>query len=383
LALESLFEIIRFPVFLEALVENQDYRKILHRPLELIVEAEKGALQVKDWIQFWENPRGHEGPSLSAHSWRKLSQFGTDEAQVVLRWLLDRLVREYGPGQKKRGLKAALDLLSIVLHELARETPAEIFNSLLEQYLPLAQEPLVACDLYQWLFSAGFDPDNPSLDSYLLAVQGLAKATAAGDSERIGWNAYNLVTYHSFFDAEEAHRVLEKYLEHFQDDRFHDALGNIALKYLDDNKVEIGRAYLESVWFYTLRLSTQEELSGLRSIGFNLVYDALNLSWEHYEARAFSRAIGVLNPLTALLVRERQGFLEAAKELGSKPVDWAYQYYVHLAECYLWLYACYDELGEDERAQDLLGEFQRLKLSCPFDLESIAKEFFQERENSD
>jgi hypothetical protein len=83
------------------------------------------------------------------------------------------------------------------------------------------------------------------------------------------------------------------------------------------------------------------------------------------------------------LVRERHGFLEAAKELGSKPVDWAYQYYVHLAECYLWLYACYDELGEDERAQDLLGEFQRLKLSCPFDLESIAKEFFQERENSD
>ena len=53
MALESLFEIIRFPVFLEALVENQDYRKILHRPLELIVEAEKGPLQVKDWIQFW------------------------------------------------------------------------------------------------------------------------------------------------------------------------------------------------------------------------------------------------------------------------------------------------------------------------------------------
>lgn len=383
MALESLFGITRFPVFLEALVENQDYRKVLHRPLELILEAERGPLVVKDWVNFWENPRTQEGPSLSPHSWRRLSQFDTDEAQVVLRWLLDRVIREFGPGTKKRGLKPALDLLSIVLHELARETDPEVFVDLMEQYLPIAQEPLVACDLYQWLFSTTFDPDNPGLDSYLLAVQGLEKATLAGDSERIGWNAYNLVTYHSFFDAAEAHRVLEKYLEHFQDDRFHDALGNIALKYLDDDKIELGKAYLESVWFYTLRLSTQEDLAGLRSIGFNLVYDALNLAWEHYEASEFARAIAVLNPLTAILVSERQGFLEAARDLGTKPVDWAYQYFVHLAECYLWLYACHEELGREERAQDLLAEFQRLKQNCPFDLETIAKEFFQERENSD
>ncbi len=383
MALQSLFEITRFPVFLEALVENQAYRKVLQRPLEIIVEAEKGPLAVKDWVGFWENPKAHEGASLSAHSWRRLSQFDADEAQVILRWLLDRLVREYGPGQKRRGVKQALDLLSIVLHELARETPTEIFTDLMEQYLPLAQDPLMSSDLYQWLFSTTFNPDDPGVESYLLAVQGLEKATLAGDSERIGWNAYNLVTYHSFFDATEAHRLLEKYLEHFQDDRFHDALGNIALKYLDDDKVELGKAYLEAVWFYTLRLSTQEDLSGLRSIGFNLVYDALNLSWEHYEDGDYARAVTVLKPLTAILLRERTGFLEAAKELGTKPVDWAYQYYVHLAECYLWLHACSEEMGEDERAQEYLAEFQRLKASCTFDLETIGREFFQERNSEE
>ena len=241
MALESLFEITRFPTFLEALVENQDYRKVLHRPLDVIVEAEQGPLVVKDWVQFWENPRHTEGASLPAHTWRLLSQFGSDESQVVLRWLLDRVVREYGGiGPKKKGMKLALDLLSITLHELARDTAPDTFVSLMEQYLPLAQDPLMASDLYQWLFSCSFDPDAPSLDSFLLAVQGLDKAVAAGDSERIGWNAYNLVTYHSFFDAEQALGILEKHLEHIQDDRFHDALGNIALKLLDDEDIDRG-----------------------------------------------------------------------------------------------------------------------------------------------
>ena len=148
MALDSLFEITRFPAFLEALVENQDFRKVLHRPLDLIIEAEQGPLVVKDWMRFWESPRQTEGASLSSHSWRQLSQFGNDESQVVLRWLLDRLVREYGgTGPKKKGLRQALELLSIVLHELARNTVPDTFHALLEQYLPLAQEPLLASDL--------------------------------------------------------------------------------------------------------------------------------------------------------------------------------------------------------------------------------------------
>ncbi len=380
MALESLFEITRFPAFLEALVENQEYRKVLHRPLDLIIEAEQGPLVVKEWIQFWENPAKAEGQSLSPPTWRQLSQFGADESQVVLRWLLDRLVREYGgAGPKKKGLKPALDLMSIVLHELARETDADRFITLMEQYLPLALDPLVASDLYQWLFSCSFNPDAPTLDSFLLAVQGLEKAVGAGDSERIGWNAYNLVTYHSFFDAEQALTVLEQHLAHVQDDRYHDALGNIALKLLDDDDIDTGVAYLQSVWAYTLKTAARGPVSDLRSIGFNLVYYALNLAWEHYEDAEYQRAIRVLNQLSALLTKERQGFLEAAKDLGNRPVDWAYQYYVHLAECHLWLYACHEELGQEERAHDLLAEFQQLKLSCPYDLETIAKDFFQER----
>jgi hypothetical protein len=384
LALESLFEIVRFPVFLEALVENQEYRKVLHRPLELIIEAEQGPLVVKDWVQFWESPRQAEGPSMAPQAWRQLRQFGTDETQVVLRWLLDRVVREFGAAApKKKGLKAALDLLSIVLHELARDTAPDAFLSLMEQYQPLAQEPLMASDLYQWLFSCSFNPDAPSLDSLLLAVQGLEKAQAAGDSERIGWNAYNLVTYHSFFDAEQSLTLLEQYLEHIQDDRFHDALGNIALKFLDEDDIDRGVAYLQTIWQYTLRTSVRGSISELRSIGFNLVYYGLNLAWEHYEDAEYNRAIRVLNQLTALLVKERQGFLDAAKDLGTRPVDWSYQYYVHLAECHLWLYACHEELGQEERAHDLLADFQQLKLSCPYDLETIAKDFFQERGKGD
>ena len=378
--LESLFEITRFPMFLEALVENQEYRKVLHRPLDLIIEAERGPLAVKEWIQFWENPNQAEGPSLPAHSWRLLAQFGTDESQGVLRWLLDRVVREYGaPGSRKKGSKAALDLLSIVLHELARDTHPDTFVGMVEQYLSLAQDPLVASDLYQWLFSCSFNPDAPTLDSYLLAVHGLDKALAAGDSERIGWNAYNLVTYHSFFDAEEALTVLEKHLAHIQDDRYHDSLGNIALKLLDEDDIDRGVAFLQTVWQFTLRTAARDTLADLRSIGFNLVYYGLNLAWEHYEDAEFPRAIRVLNQLTAILVKERQGFLEAAKDLGTRPVDWGYQYYVHLAECHLWLYACHEELGQEERAHDLLAEFQQLKLTCPYDLETIAKDFFQER----
>ena len=384
MALESLFEITRFPSFLEALVENQEYRKVLHRPLDLIIEAEQGPLVVKEWIQFWENPRKAEGMSLSAPTWRHLSQFGTDESQVVLRWLLDRLIREYGGSvPKKKGLKPALDLMSIVLHELARETETETFVGVLEQYLPLALEPLVASDLYQWLFSCSFNPDAPTIDSFLLAVQGLDKAAGANDSERIGWNAYNLVTYHSFFDAEQALAVLEQHLPHLEDDRYHDALGNIALKLLDDDEIDRGVAYLQAVWMFTLRTAARGSVSDLRSIGFNLVYYALNLAWELYEDTEYARAIRVLNQLTALLTKERQGFLEAAKDLGTRPVDWAYQYYVHLAECHLWLYACHEELGQEERAHDLLAEFQQLKLSCPYDLETIAKDFFQERGKGD
>lgn len=379
MALDSLFEITRFPAFLEALVENQEYRKVLHRPLDLIIEADQGPLVVKEWVQFWENPRGAEGSSLAPSTWRQLAQFGSDESQVVLRWLLDRIVREFGGGPKKKGLKAALDLFSLVLHELARDTPPETLLAIMEQYLPMAQEPLLASDLYQWLFSCSFNPDEPSLDSYLLAVQGLEKAQSANDSERIGWNAYNLATYQSFFDAEEALNVLGKHLAHLQDDRYYDALGNIALKLLDDDEIDRGVAYLESVWLFTLKTAAQETVSELRSIGFNLVYYALNLAWEFYEDAEYPRAIRVLNQLTALLVKERQGFLEAAKDLGIRPVDWAYQYYVHLAECHLWLYACHEELGQEERAHDLLAEFQQLKLSCPYDLETIAKDFFQER----
>jgi hypothetical protein len=383
LALDSLFEITRFPSFLEALVENKEYRKVLHRPLDLIIEAEQAPLVVKDWVTFWENPRGTES-SLPPQVWRQLSQFGADEAQVVLRWLLDRVVREYGgSGPKRKGVKQALDLLSIVLHELARDTAPDTFIALIEQYLPLALDPLMASDLYQWLFSCSFNPDAPGMDSLLLAVHGLEKAQSTGDSERIGWNAYNLVTYHSFFDAEEALNILETHLEHIQDDRYHDALGNIALKLLDDDEIDRGVAYLQSAWQYTLRVASRGAVSDLRSIGFNLVYYALNLAWEYYEDAEYPRAIRVLNRLTALLVKERQGFLEAAKDLGTRPVDWAYQYYVHLAECHLWLYACHEELGQEERAKDLLAEFQQLKLSCPYDLETIAKEFFQEREKDD
>jgi hypothetical protein len=249
----------------------------------------------------------------------------------------------------------------------------------MEHYLPLAQEPLMASDLYQWLFSCSFNPDAPSLDSFLLAVQGLEKAEAAGDSERIGWNAYNLITYHSFFDAGEAMALLEKYMVHLQDDRYHDALGNIALKLLDDDEIDLGVAYLQTVWLYTLKTSAQSSVADLRSIGFNLVYYSLNLAWEHHEDTEYPKAIRVLNQLTTLLIKERQGFLEAAKDLGTRPVDWAYQYYVQLAECHLWLYACHEELGQEERAHDLLAEFQQLKLSCPYDLETIAKDFFQER----
>lgn len=384
MALDSLFEITRFSTFLEALVENQEYRKVLHRPLDLIIQADQAPLVVKDWIQFWESPQTAEGPSMPPQAWRQLRQFGSDESQVVLRWLLDRLVREYGPpAPRKKGLKAALDLISIVLHELARETEPDTFIALMEQYLPLAQEPLLASDLYQWLFSCSFNPDAPSLDSLLLAVQGLEKAQAAGDSERIGWNAYNLVTYHSFFEADQALEILEKHLEHIQDDRYHDALGNIALKLLDEDDIDRGVAYLQAVWVYTLRTSARAGLADLRSIGFNLVYYGLNLAWEHYEDAEYHRAIRVLNQLTALLVKERQGFLEAAKDLGARPVDWAYQYYVHLAECHLWLYACHEELGQEERAHDLLADFQQLKLSCPYDLETIAKDFFQERGKGD
>ena len=380
MALDTLFEITRFPAFLEALVENQEYRKVLHRPLNLVIEADQGPLVVKEWIQFWENPRQADGGSLAPSTWRQLSQFGSDESQVVLRWLLDRLAREYGgTGPKKRGLKSALDLFSIVLHELARDTLPDTFIALMEHYLPLAQEPLMASDLYQWLFSCSFNPDAPSLDSFLLAVQGLEKAEAAGDSERIGWNAYNLITYHSFFDAGEAMALLEKYMVHLQDDRYHDALGNIALKLLDDDEIDLGVAYLQTVWLYTLKTSAQSSVADLRSIGFNLVYYSLNLAWEHYEDTEYPKAIRVLNQLTTLLIKERQGFLEAAKDLGTRPVDWAYQYYVHLAECHLWLYACHEELGQEERAHDLLAEFQQLKLSCPYDLETIAKDFFQER----
>jgi hypothetical protein len=273
--------------------------------------------------------------------------------------------------------------MSIVLHELARDTEAGTFIASMEQSLPLALDPLVASDLYQWLFSCSFNPDDPSLDSFLLAVQGLEKAQAAGDSERMGWNAYNLVTYHSFFDAEQAMTVLEQHLAHIQDDRYHDALGNIALKLLDDEELDRGVAYLQTVWLYTLKTSARESIAELRSIGFNLVYYALNLAWEHYEDTEYARAIRVLNQLTALLTKERQGFLEAAKDLGNRPVDWAYQYYVHVAECHLWLYACHEELGQEERAHDLLAEFQQLKLSCPYDLETIAKDFFQERGKGD
>jgi len=384
LALDSLFEHTRFPSFLEALVENPDYRKQLHRPLELIVEAGREPLAVKDWIQFWESPSRAEGTSLTPQTWRQLAQFGSDESQVILRWLLDRVVREFGgAGAKKRGLKGALDLLTVVLHELARETAPDTFVGILEQYLPLALEPLMASDLYQWLFSCSFNPDSPALDSYLQAVQGLDKALAAGDSERIGWNAYNLSTYHSFFDAEEALATLEKHLAHVQDERYHDALGNIALKLLDDDDIDRGIAYLQSVWQFTLRTAARGHLADLRSIGFNLVYYGLNLAWEYYEDGEFPRAIRVLGQLTAILIQERQGFLEAAKDLGTRPVDWAYQYYVHLAECHLWLYACHEELGQEERAHDLLAEFQQLKLSCPYDLETIAKDFFQERGKGD
>ena len=348
------------------------------------MEADQSPLVVKDWIQFWENPRPFEGTSLTPQTWRALSQFGVDESQVVLRWLLDRLVREYGsPNPKKRGLRPALDLISITLHELARDTGPDTFVALLEQYLPLAQDPLVASDLYQWLFSCTFNPDDPSLDSFLLAVQGLEKAELAADSERIGWNAYNLVTYNSYFEASQALELLEKYLKHFSEDRYHDALGNIALKLLDEDDLDRGVAYLEAVWFYTVKTAARSSVSELQSIGFNLVYYALNLAWEYYEDAEYPRAIRVLSQLTELLVKDRQGFLETAKDLGTRPVDWAYQYYVHLAECQLWLYACHEELGQEERAHDLLAEFQQLKLSCPYDLETIAKDFFQERGKGD
>jgi len=384
LALEQLFEIARFSTFLEALVESTEYRKTLHRALDFVVQADQEPLLVKDWLHYLDPPPSKSPGRVPSILWPQLAQFGADELQVVLRWLIDRLIREYGPlTVKKRGLRPALDLISVALHELARETAPESFIELVEQYLPLAQEPLLSADLYQWLFSCSFNPDAPTLDSLLQAVQGLEKATLAGDADRIGWNAYNLVTYHSFFDAEEALTLLDRYLIHVHDERYFDALGNIALKLLDDDEIDRGVAYLEVVWHNTLRVSARGSLAQWRSIGFNLVYYALNLAWEWYEDAEYNRALRVLQALTQILKREQQDFLDAAKDLGTRPIDWAYQYYVHFAECHLWSYASHEELGQEERAQDLLAEFQQLKLSCPYDLEPIAKEFFQEREQGE
>jgi hypothetical protein len=384
LALNNLFEITRFSSFLEALVENSEYRLSLERAVAFLVHADQVPLVVRDWIAFWDNPRKPEGDSISQVAWSLLADFNTEEMQVILRWLLDRTVREFGSGERRKGRKDSLELLLILLHELSRDTPPEILTQLVEQYLPLTKDHAMASDLYQWLFSFSFDPDGPGMAAYLLAVQGLEKAKLSGDLERIGYSAYNLATYYSFYDASQSLAVLEEYLDSFQEDRYYDALGNIALKLLEERPSEKALAYLESVWFFTRRSAALEGgLAELRAIGFNLAYYAMNLAWASYDARNFDHALKILTKLKDILLKEHEGFLEAARDLGTHPVDWVYQYYAHLAETFLWIQACYEEGGHQAEAEQAQKEFEVWRALVPVDLEVVVQDFFRDRGHPD
>ncbi len=380
MALNHLFEITRFSSFLEALVENPEYRATLRRPVALLVEADQRSLNLKEWITFWDEPTKLV-TEAEYELWRLLLDFTPDEMQVILRWLLDRTIREYGSGENPQGSQDALELLLIVLHELARDTPPLVLTSLVEQYLPLTKEPAMACDLYQWLFSFSFDPENPGMPSYLLAVQGLEKARQSGDRERIGYSAYNLVTYHSFHDAQEALTVLEDNLEYLADDRYYDALGNISLKILEERPTDRAIAYLETVWYFTCRTASEGSLAELRSIGFNLAYYGLNLAWVAYDNQDFARALKILDKLREILLAEREEFAQAAQDLGKHPVDWGFQYYAHLAETFLWSQASLEESGRGSEAQKLSEEFAAWRLTCPYDIESVVQEFFRDRDD--
>ena len=217
----------------------------------------------------------------------------------------------------------------------------------------------------------------------MLAVQGLEKARQSQDRERIGYSAYNLVTYHSFHDAHEALSVLEDNLEYLADDRYYDALGNIALKLLEERPSDRAITFLETVWYFTCRTAAEGGLAELRSIGFNLAYYGLNLAWVAYDVQDFARALKILDKLRRILLAEREEFGQAAQDLGKHPVDWGFQYYAHLAETFLWSQACLEESGQVPEAQKLSQEFSDWRLTCPYDIESVVQDFFRDRDDSD
>lgn len=376
--LERLFALARFSSFLESIVENSEIHAFLERPIRMIVALDSQDFHPWEWLDYADGSSAASFPLISREHVEWLDDFSSEEWFVILRWLLDKIVREFGDAARKKGKKSAYELSTWIIHKLEGYLADPLMGELLESYLSLAGDHKLAADLCHALFGYSFSQDEPRVEALYYAHLGLERARKSGDKDRIAWGWYNLVHYHSFFDVDTAESLLDESIDFLQDERYFDLLGNIALSRKEMGFHDRAETYLDSVVEYLRKSDESGELMNLDSMAFNLIFFAENLAWHYFDQNRFREAAELLKYLGRLMIERQKDFLQLAEDLGGGAVDWHHQYYSYRTEAYLWSYACYDRLGWMEEKDTLAADFLVFIARCPYEMNQAIEEFFSE-----
>lgn len=378
----AVFSQTSFSLFMESIMENTQIQVALQRPLNLILQLDGQDFHPWDWLDYFDGSSAVAFPSLSKQTLEDLDTFSPPEWFLINRWLLDKIVREYGREGTKKGKATSYDLAGTLLHRISAYLPGEVLTELLEGYLPLLQDHKMAADFYHWLFVHAFGEDAPKMEAFLYAHQGLERAKLSGDRDRIAWGLYNLIHYHSYFDVDQAEDLLADSMEYLKDERYYDLLGHIALGHKDHDRPTKAENYLERTYEFFVQAVDNDTLLDMDTIAFSLVSFSEHLAWLYFEQNRFRECADIMQKLIRLLSDDKAEFLLLAEELDGGPDDYAYHFHGYLADAYLWTYASFERQGLTEEKLILADNFKEFLRDCPFDLKANVNDFFEEMQIS-
>lgn len=367
----SLCSTFPFSTIVNSIQDRSEFEKIS----ELLSNLDEGQPVPWEWLDFFDGSSARAFSSIPEAVLGTLPQLNEAEQLLLDRWLLERMIRDFGRKGHKKGKASALDLVEMLLHRLMGKMSRGQILSLLEGLLPLAGDHTLGSDLYHWLFSHSFLEDPNKLEPLVYAGRGLERAKLSGNRERIAWSYYNLAHYHSHLDGEEAEALLDEAIDFLRDERYFDILGTIAMKYLETGREERAIVYLESVSLFLQRQYEQGEWPALDTMIFNLVYYSLSLALALYHRSNYKKALGLLDFLLNLLEESQVELINLGLESPFPDMDWKFQYFSFRTEAFLWAYACLLQLGNYDEGEDLLSDFRNFIAHCPYPMDAVMERF--------
>lgn len=374
--LELVYFQARYSDLVRTLGAHESAIEVLSRPLGLIQRHTGRAFDPAAWLDYLDGVEDKDHPGLAEDDASQLDRMNLVEWYLVYRWLLDRAVAFLGDKRSEEDREAALELFNETVTRLRPYLSPSLVGEVLEYYQPQISDPSLAADVYFLLFGIAFADGNQVVESYLYAVQGLEKARASGDEDRISWAWYNWTQYHLHYGDGDGTEVMEKALEYLAEDRYFELLGYWALKDLEAGNSPRALRSLERLYVYFRERAGAGAWDELEPILLNLVYFTQNLAALYHDQNRVEESQEVLDYLIELLRTQRDLFLGMEESFMDETVDWQYQYYTFHLETLLWSFLNLTVLGKN--VQSRLQEIRQFLKRCPYNLEAVMEKFFQD-----